>query len=139
MKEYNLTPAQRAQVETTSLRYDLRTPCKDCPFRKDVPLHDGVADSLPKLMGQFMGGDDAFHTCHKTDPRSDSAEGQAFRGPIQHCAGFLIMLRRSRFPFPKKARAAGAIPFNYRVDLPVYTFVEMVTRYRDHYCGRESE
>lgn len=76
------------------IKFDLRSPCADCPFLEATPVHPGVAVDLPSIMGGMEMGTLA-HTCHKTDPLSDSPEGQAFNGPLQHCAGALILMEKS--------------------------------------------
>lgn len=77
-----------------ALRFDLHKPCADCPFRRDVRPHEGVARDLSGTLDAIEGGVFA-HTCHKTDPRSDSPVGQAADGPAQHCAGALLMVLRT--------------------------------------------
>lgn len=81
--------------------FDLRTPCKDCPYRKEVPLHEGIGCDIARYgMDIAHNSDRIRHSCHKTDPESDSKEGQKHKGPIQHCAGYLIMLRKSEMSLP---------------------------------------
>lgn len=82
------------KILASTLHYDLHKPCADCPFRRDVPMHEGVAVDLPQIMIDLSDGNFA-HTCHKTDPRSDSPVGQAADGPAQHCAGALLMVLRT--------------------------------------------
>lgn len=77
---------------TKDIRFDLRSPCDDCPFRTDAPMHEGIMSELPQKILLLESGNLA-HTCHKTDPRADCApERRAPPGsPIQHCAGAIIM------------------------------------------------
>lgn len=78
-----------------NIRYDLKRPCSDCPFTPRAALHQGVGHDLGDALAvQIMSGS-AAHTCHKTDPRADSPEGQRYQGEVQHCAGFLLMMERA--------------------------------------------
>jgi hypothetical protein len=72
------------------LRWDLRVPCESCPFRKDVPKHEGVAKALLEYADQVKERRFA-HTCHKTDPLSDY---DSPKGALQHCAGAAVLLLR---------------------------------------------
>lgn len=77
-------------VAARDLRFDLRGPCADCPFRSDAKMHNGVFKDLPKMVRMHEDGRLA-HTCHKTDPRADGyVEG--YSGPVQHCGGMLAMI-----------------------------------------------
>src|SRR5262245_42241140 len=84
-----MTTSRRADAST--LRYDLKRPCSDCPFRVDTPHHEGIATGLTELYGCMEMGT-AAHSCHKTDPAADGFS-PSYQGPIQHCAGFMIMQR----------------------------------------------
>lgn len=75
-----------------TLEYDLKTPCQDCPFRKDVPIHNGVASDLMNIFGKIEMGKFA-HSCHKTDHRSDGYI-ESYKGNVQHCAGAIIMMKK---------------------------------------------
>jgi hypothetical protein len=75
----------------TDVDYDLKRPCDDCPFRKSSRFHEGVAIETPQLV-QSMTDRVFAHTCHKTDPRADSPQGQRYEGRLQHCVGALFML-----------------------------------------------
>lgn len=83
-------------MKQTKLKYDLKKPCKDCPFFKSSELHSGIAKYLPdyhaNLERNVFG-----HTCHKTDNRSDSLEGKKYRGQPQHCAGSIAMMAQGKF------------------------------------------
>ena len=77
------------------VKYDLKKPCADCPFRKDAKWHGGIFDEIPTLMKSHEAKTLA-HTCHKTDPMSDSPEGQEYKGELQHCAGLLLMMHQNK-------------------------------------------
>src|SRR5687768_3146507 len=83
-----------AQI-AAGLQFDLRAPCRDCPFKRTTKPHPGVARYLPAVIAQLMGGDTS-HSCHQTDPRADSPIGRKHTGPIQHCAGFMIAAQNAR-------------------------------------------
>ncbi len=78
-------------VEPREIHFDLKKPCDDCPFRRDVPCHDGVMGDLIGIWGKVEHGNFA-HSCHKTDPRSDGFV-DSYKGPTQHCAGAIIMIK----------------------------------------------
>lgn len=76
------------------LAWDLKTPCRDCPFRKDVEPHPGVAHELELYFAKILIGEFS-HSCHKTDPRSDGFE-PGYKGAVQHCAGANILTRKTK-------------------------------------------
>ena len=120
-------------IEEEELHYDLRRPCFDCPFRRDVPKHEGFAATLPDLyLAIFMQGTKG-HTCHMTDPMSDSRAGQTYDGPLQHCAGALLIMRRESIKPPSsvsRAIADGRFDFDQLEDAGVvYGSLEMLEGY----------
>lgn len=76
---------------TRDVKFDLKKPCKDCPFRQGAKFHQGVYNSLLE-MHHHLEDKTLIHTCHKTDPMSDSPEGKKYKGDLQHCAGLLTMM-----------------------------------------------
>lgn len=82
-------------IKANSLRYDMRNPCSDCPYRTDAPWHPGIFDELVIKAGKMRKGELA-HTCHQTDYRADCAPDKRApsKAPIQHCAGMLIMAEK---------------------------------------------
>lgn len=117
------------------LRFDLTTPCADCPFRHDVPLHDGVGGDLPVLLGRMLLGT-AAHSCHKTDSRSDCESAKSFTGPIQHCAGLMIMLERAGEPSNAMLRAEREGKLDRKklnMSAPVYRPSGMANAYAEHF------
>ncbi len=78
------------KISLDDIGFAVKRPCNDCPFRKNTPLHRGVGADLATVLNGLEHGRVA-HSCHKTDPRSDSPQGQAYKGKVQHCAGYLIM------------------------------------------------
>ena len=73
------------------IRWDLKKPCQDCPFKYDTADHAGVARDAHEVIWGLESGNFA-HTCHKTDVRSDCPTA---KGPAQHCAGLMIMAKKS--------------------------------------------
>lgn len=71
------------------MKFDLKTPCKDCPFIKgsstNKSLNPGRIDSIV----EELRSDLAF-TCHKTLDMPRSTQ--------QHCGGALIFLEREERP-----------------------------------------
>lgn len=77
--------------EPGEVKFILRRACKDCPFRRSTPHHEGVAGDLINLHGQIETGG-FLHSCHRTDPRSDGYV-PGYKGPVSHCAGAAMMLK----------------------------------------------
>lgn len=82
------------------IQYDLKRPCKDCPFLVASELHEGVGAALVEYHGFIERGTFA-HTCHKTDPRADSEAGKKFRGEPRHCAGALAMQMQEKMDYQR--------------------------------------
>jgi hypothetical protein len=76
------------------LDWDLKRPCADCPFRRSTPFHAGVCSSALNYL-RSIEAHNFSHTCHKTDPASDSEQGQAYGGRLKHCVGSLFMLLKT--------------------------------------------
>lgn len=83
--------------DTDEMLYDLKTPCEDCPFRKDVRFHEGIYDALKDYEEHIPKGN-LIHTCHKTDKRADGYQENYKKDKPQHCAGLLIMLEKMGIP-----------------------------------------
>jgi hypothetical protein len=71
------------------LKFDLKSPCKECPFIK------GSATNISLASGRIEGIVDDIRegmtfTCHKTLERQNSEQ--------QHCAGALIFLEKENNP-----------------------------------------
>lgn len=79
------------------MKYELRRPCNNCPFRTDVEpfiTHGRARELVAALVRSEF-------TCHKTTVSVDDDEGGSSRidGPnAQHCAGALIMLEHVNQP-----------------------------------------
>lgn len=94
------------------MRFDLKRPCKDCPFRSDRPgyLTRGRASEIVRHLMPDQPGRGGSFTCHKTTvPLDDDDDtGEMTDGPnAQHCAGALIMLEKvDRLGFNQSLRLA---------------------------------
>lgn len=79
------------------MKFDLRRPCDNCPFRSDVrfPLEVQRVEEIVQAITEK----DLTFACHKTT-RFDPETGEAVRGnpKEQHCAGALIMLEKMERP-----------------------------------------
>lgn len=71
----------------TSLGFDLKTPCSNCPFRRDA-LRGWLGEERAKAIALALDGGNTF-TCHKTKDAENP----------QMCAGALVLLKRSQGGF----------------------------------------
>lgn len=132
-----------APGDVRPLRFDLRNPCGECPFRLDVPLHQGVGVDLATKTGWALVDGTFSHTCHRTDPRSDYRAAKDFKGPLQHCAGAMIMLaKQSPRDLPgimAKAKDRGWLNVRkLNLKAPVYTLPGMLKAYHAWFVERGS-
>lgn len=77
-------------------RLDLKTPCKNCPFRSDehaIRFYDELRALTIYLSAQRHG-----FPCHKSAELTDEELGSSYvfknDGTTQHCVGALIMMAR---------------------------------------------
>lgn len=79
---------------TTDKYFNLRTPCKQCPFRTDFKPFLRPARAV-EICGSLYNG--ASFPCHKTTATDD--DGEYCRSESEmHCAGALIMLEHIERP-----------------------------------------
>lgn len=71
-------------------------PCKDCPFRKDVPgfLTQSRAEEIAHGIG-FLG--ESF-TCHKSNSFDDETGEVVVTERSRHCAGAALILEKEEKP-----------------------------------------
>lgn len=62
--------------------FDLKTPCKNCPFRTDIAPY--ITKERAEEIDLAISEQDATFSCHKHLPRDGKKE--------QHCAGALLYL-----------------------------------------------
>lgn len=121
-----------SEITHKELAWDLKTPCKDCPFRKDVEPHPGVAQELELYFAKILIGE-FVHTCHKTDSRSDGYE-KGYSGKIQHCAGVNILTRKIKEPQFSAIYAEYKKKFNPKklnMKAPVFdSLIELANKYK---------
>lgn len=84
----------------------MNKPCSTCPFREGTTNY-GAIDWLQDVMIGIKSGQ-MTHTCHKTDP---AADGYVRGDQVQHCSGYLGMLKKSfgDLPIALKAKLAGDV------------------------------
>lgn len=78
------------------MKFDLKSPCRNCPFRSDVPFYlhpDRVIEITDGLFKQNQ-----TFACHKTVDYDDEGDGRHSTNSDkeQHCAGALIMMEKQR-------------------------------------------
>lgn len=73
------------------MKFDLKRPCKDCPFRTDINFY--LRTDRVKEICHSITVDDATFACHKTTQHDDEGDLQVTK-KSQHCAGALIMLEK---------------------------------------------
>lgn len=77
------------------MKFDMKTPCLQCPFRSDVHLYIS-ADRAEEILDAITNGGQTF-ACHKTTEFADDGEHVPSAGE-QHCAGALILLEKIERP-----------------------------------------
>jgi hypothetical protein len=76
------------------MRFDMKTPCTNCPFRSDVPAYlrkSRVREIENALVRRTFA-------CHKTTVDHEDEDGNCDRIVVQesqHCAGALILLEKT--------------------------------------------
>lgn len=77
------------------MNFDLKTPCKDCPFRTDVRGY--ITASRAREIIDAITSQQKTFACHKTTKHDDDGE-HIPRDKEQHCAGATIFLERMDAP-----------------------------------------
>lgn len=114
------------------LHFDLRTPCSNCPFRRDSKPHEGMPAKIVQLFEAWTGLGNAAFTCHRTDPNSDWPPARNYRGPLQHCAGFMILMEKAKEPSEPMRKAAREGRFDrtkLNLNAPVFSMMGMLKFY----------
>lgn len=115
------------------MKFELRTPCKDCPFRTDVTPYLTRA-RVREITDAITEGQATF-SCHKLNDlvedeetgEEDVVEGER----AQHCAGAMIMLERLGRPnqMMRIAERVGLYDRSkLRMDSPVYATPEAMIK-----------
>lgn len=80
------------------MRFGLKRPCANCPFRNDRPEQEGwlgaerasdIVDAITRQQGTF--------SCHKTNSHDEEGRVMETRDS-EHCAGALILLEKLEKP-----------------------------------------
>lgn len=99
-------------MKPTKEMFQLKSPCMDCPFRKDAA---GVRHGVPKVLAyasHFTVGDGATFPCHRSVPDTISREAWSpWQEGQQMCAGGLIFAEKLQH----RSRTVEAL-----IDLGVY-------------------
>lgn len=87
------------------MRFDLKRPCKDCPFLCGSSTNMSLSESRMNEIKEGLLNDSSF-TCHKTLDLP--------RNKQQHCAGAMIFLERLNKPNQMMRIAERLRMYNHR-------------------------
>lgn len=78
------------------MRFDLRTPCKNCPFRTDATaIRFSCRDRAEEIEGSaYRNGFPCHLSAVDTSDEDEENGGYEFGEDTQHCAGATIMFAR---------------------------------------------
>lgn len=103
------------------MRFEITTPCPNCPFRTDDGAIRLRAERAREIAQDL---DQCTFTCHKTTVPDPNNGAEMMDGPnAQHCAGALIMLEREGAPsqMMRIAERLGIYdPQALKMDAPVF-------------------
>ena len=118
------------------MNFNLRRPCKHCPFRSD---RNGFLDAA---RAREIATLDASFACHETIDHDDDGDGVVLPDS-SHCAGFLIMREKLNKPSQMMRIAERLGLYDRRkldMDAPVYDSVaEMVRCHRLTRCAKRGK
>jgi len=77
------------------MKFNLKTPCNNCPFRTDVMFY--LSNERVEEICTSLTAEDQTFACHKTTKFGDDGEAMQHKGE-NHCAGALIMLEHMDKP-----------------------------------------
>ena len=77
------------------MKYDLRAPCDDCPFRNDIKPYVPSESVLRYCEGLDHGN---MFGCHKTAIMDVHGETLGVGPKLQHCAGALAIMENTGEP-----------------------------------------
>lgn len=87
------------------MKYDLKKPCKDCPFIKDGSMNKSLREGRLDDIKQDILNDHEF-ICHKTLEMPKHIQ--------QHCAGALIYLEKKEQPHQMMRIAERCGMYDYK-------------------------
>jgi hypothetical protein len=111
------------------MRFDLKRPCGDCPFRNDRGPFGLLAERVREILG---GGERrawfpaVSFACHQTISYNDDGDSKAV-AKSQHCAGVMLILHRENRPndaMQLAERLGFWNPASLDADAPVYASTE---------------
>jgi hypothetical protein len=115
------------------MKFDLRSPCVQCPFRHDIEFYLGRG-RVRDIYDSLTLGDASF-SCHKTTHFDDDGHYDP-DGSEQHCAGAMIMLIKQRGYGNQIMRIAERLdlfdPDQLDLNAPVFECVEDMIDAREH-------
>lgn len=89
------------------MKFDLRTPCKNCPFRTDAPaIRFAARERAEEIEESAYRNGFPCHLSANYTGDDDEDGGYVFGENTQHCAGALIMY----------AESGGNVPFEHLPD-----------------------
>lgn len=104
------------------MKFDLTTPCNDCPFRidgKGVQLGPGRWQEIRECIEE----EDGYFPCHKTIDYGDHDDtgSPRLQPGMQHCAGAMIHLEQLEKPnqFMRVAERLGLYDPDQLDDVPM--------------------
>lgn len=119
------------------MRFDLRKPCKDCPFRTDRDFAL-LAERRLEIGASLERGE--WFPCHETTAEDDETLERRANSDSQHCAGVMIMLMKCGQPTQamqlaeRLGRMLGRVlfdPLRLQMDAPVFDSILQFVN-----CGR---
>lgn len=75
------------------MNFDLKKPCKLCPFRTDCPANRPGEDRAEEIAESITTRQQSF-PCHETTEFDDDGDRKLGNKKEQHCAGAMILLER---------------------------------------------
>jgi hypothetical protein len=79
------------------VRFDLKRPCDNCPFRKERGVRYLAPARVAQIAAAMLDSQGSTFACHKTTVEEEDDEGMSRRGTTprsQHCAGALIFAEK---------------------------------------------
>lgn len=78
------------------MNFDLIKPCKNCPFRNDIPSY--LTSSRAEEISYAITERQETFSCHKTTKHNGNYKLVSDTKDHQHCAGALILLEKLNMP-----------------------------------------
>jgi hypothetical protein len=78
------------------MQMNLRQPCSNCPFRKDIPAYLSK-ERAEEIVISLMEEDKTF-SCHKTNDFDDETGDTVETKNSEHCGGALVFLEKQECP-----------------------------------------